>query len=144
MSRYSEASSLYFEPTDFFSEYLIVNVEKKLCGRMQCNESYKNASKILGEHISIFPDKFETPFSKISGHDYRIIYYPAVYEAIELFPQSLQCLYRMNSKKADADVLEIIKKVNNSLIGVKRLEIINHDTLLFRSGCWVYTLKRIK
>ncbi|MCT4534650.1 hypothetical protein [Halodesulfovibrio sp.] len=142
IASYSSADTGQKQPAihDLFGSYHSVHLAKlDYCFSSVTKETAKKNSK---KEVILSKENFIDFWGKIQKPQYDITRQIPIIDG-EVYPKHLQRLFEINGKYEDQlNLLTVSYLSNNSPF--QYLEIIDANTLLLESGCWVYTLKRIK
>jgi hypothetical protein len=158
MTSYSVAKAQQKNPTveDFFGSYRAVSfVKVSYC---YPTETQKAAEKNLNKMIELSQKYSNTFWRELQTPRYIITRHAPAKEEGEVYPRHLRRIFQTNGIYEDQVTLLTVAYPPDNLpykdfkpisynptdYPFTHFEIVNSDTLLYRSGCWTYTLKRIK
>ena len=136
------AKNLHYNVENFYSKFQVLQIKKlESCGPAM---SKQKVHEVLYKKISISADEYKGLWGSLPSPNYTIWHdQPSQEEEGVVEPKYIQRLFKTNGEYWDSiTILTISSPKTNDPYDY--LEIVDKNTLLLESGCWVYTLKRIK
>ena len=142
MTSYSvaKAQQKNFTVEELFGSYRAVSLMK--VGYCHSNDTREAAEEYLNKKVILSTEYFNSFWREVQNPQYKITQHTPAKEEGEVYPRYLRRLFQTNGIYEDQVILLTVYYPENSPF--KDLEIVDSNTLLYRSGCWTYTLKRIK
>jgi hypothetical protein len=141
---------------ELFGSYRAISLAKiEYCSS---TAKIEKAKEKIGKKVVLSRESASTLWDELQEPRYIITQHTPAKEEGEVYPRYLQLLFEVNGIYEDQVTLLTVAyppenlpykdfkpiSYNPSDYPFEYLEIVDTDTLLIDSGCWVYTLKRIK
>jgi hypothetical protein len=141
---------------ELFGSYRAISLAKiEYCSS---TAKIEKAKEKIGKKVVLSRESASTLWDELQEPRYIITQHTPAKEEGEVYPRYLQLLFEVNGIYEDQVTLLTVAyppenlpykdfkpiSYNPSDYPIEYLEIVDTDTLLIDSGCWVYTLKRIK
>jgi uncharacterized protein (DUF433 family) len=142
ITAHSVAKAQQKNPTveELFGSYRAVSLAKiEYCFSHATTEKAKEK---IGKKIILSQEGACNFGNKILSPHYEITQRTPIMEG-EVYPRYIQRFFDMNGDSEDQLTLLIVSNPLDNL-PFDHFEVVDNNTLLTASGCWVYTLKRIK
>jgi hypothetical protein len=152
----AKAKQKNFTVEELFGSYRAISLAKiEYCSS---NTTIEKAKEKIGKKVVLSRERFSNFWRELLTPRYMITQHTPAKEEGEVYPRYLQLLFEVNGIYEDQVTLLTVAyppenlpykdfkpiSYNPSDYPFEYLEIVDTDTLLIDSGCWAYTLKRIK
>ena len=153
---FAKAEQKYPTVEDLLGSYRVLSFVK--VGYCYSTETRERAEKYLSKIVKLSKEYSKHFWRELQNPRYIITQHAPAKEEGEVYPEYLRRIFQTNGIYEDqVNLLTVAYPPDNlpfedfepvsydpTEYPFVYFEIVNSDTLLYRSGCWTYTLKRIK
>lgn len=140
INSYASSKQSQYNMNDLLGTYKAISLVKE----EYCISSVKEKDARLNfkKNITLSKKNFVDFWSKLQSPSYHIEQLtPEIDEVV--YPRYLQLLFNYNGTYLDQLTFLTVRNPSDNT-PYEYFEIVDDETLLLESGCWIYTLKRIK
>jgi hypothetical protein len=138
---FAVAKQKHLTVNEFYGTYQAVSLMKT--GHCYSTETREVAEKCLDKTVKLSTEYFNNFWSEVQNPKYNITQQTSIMVAGEVHSELLRWLFQLNGIYEDQiTLLKVFYSSEN--LPFEYLEIVDSSTLFYGSGCWTYTLKRIK